>query len=67
MDLDSVIRGKLGEAYAMSLWAEDKLDEMIQLISDYAEEKYRQGYQAALADAQTVAQNVCYGEGVNLH
>ena len=61
MDLDSVIRGKLGEAYAMSPWTEDKLDEMLQLISDYADKKYRQGYQAALADAQTVAQNVSYG------
>ncbi|SDZ77093.1 hypothetical protein [Selenomonas ruminantium] len=61
MDLDSVIRGKLGEAYAMSPWTEDKLDEMLQLISDYAEEQYNKGYQAALVDAQSVAQNVSYG------
>ncbi len=61
MNLDSVIRGKLGEAYAMSPWTEDKLEEMLQLIGDYAEEQYNKGYQAALADAQSIAQNVSLG------
>ena len=61
MDLDSVIRGKLGEAYALSPWTEGKLDEMIQLINDYAEEKYQQGYLAALADVQNMVKNVSYG------
>lgn len=61
MNLDSVIRGKLGEAYAMSPWTEDKLDEMLQLIGDYAEEQYNKGDRAALADAQSIAQNVSLG------
>ena len=40
VNLDLMIRTKLGEAYAMSPWTEDKLDEMLQLIEDYAEQRY---------------------------
>ena len=60
MNLDAEIRGKLGEAYAMSPWTEERLDEMIQLIQKYAEESYAKGYQAALADAQVAAERACY-------
>ncbi len=66
VNLDLMIRTKLGEAYAMSPWTEDKLDEMLELIEDYAEQKYKEGYQKAIVDAQIVAQNVCYGiEAIN--
>ncbi|BAL83018.1 hypothetical protein SELR_13100 [Selenomonas ruminantium subsp. lactilytica TAM6421] len=66
LNLDVMIRTKLGEAYAMSPWTEDKLDEMLQLIEDYAEQRYKEGYQEAIVDAQSVAQNVSFGiEGIN--
>ena len=58
MDLQAVIRGKLGEAYAMSPWTEGRLDEIIHLIDAYANQQYKQGYQAALTDAQMAAQRV---------
>lgn len=61
MDLHAVIRGKLGEAYAMSPWTEGRLDEIIHLIDAYAHQQYEQGYQAALTDAQMAARRVSYG------
>ncbi len=67
MDLQSVIRGKLGEAYAMSPWTEDRLDELIHLIEAYARQQYNYGYQAALTDAQMAAQRVSFGLGVFPH
>ena len=42
MDLQVVIRGKLGEAYAMSSWTEGRLDELIHLIDAYARQQYEQ-------------------------
>ena len=60
-NLDAEIRGKLGETYAMSPWTEDKLEELIGLVTEYAEERYQQGYLAALADACDAAERVSYG------
>ena len=61
MNLDSMIRGKLGEICALSPWTEDSLDEMIQLIDAYAKEKYQEGYRDALEDAQTLVERVSLG------
>ena len=60
-NLDAEIRGKLGEAYAMSPWTEEKLDELIRLVMDYADERYQQGYMAALTDVCDAAERVSYG------
>ena len=51
MNLDAMIRGKLGEICALSPWTEDSLDEMLELIDAYAKEKYQEGYHDALEDA----------------
>ena len=61
VNLDLMIRTKLGEAYAMSPWTEDKLDEMLQLIEDYAEQRYNEGYKAALVEAKKLAKRVSIG------
>ncbi len=61
MDLQAVIRGKLGEAYAVSPWTEGRLDDIIHLIEAYGRQQYEQGYRAALTDAQMAAQRVSYG------
>ena len=60
-NLDSMIRGKLGEAFALSPWTKGRLEEMIHLIDAYAAQKYEEGYQAAMMDAQSLAKRVCYG------
>jgi len=61
MNLDAMIRGKLGEICALSPWTEDSLDEMLELIDAYAKEKYLEGYHDALEDAQTLVERVSLG------
>ena len=61
MDLQAVIHGKLGEAYALSPWTENRLDEIIHLVDAYAQQQYEKGYKAALTDAQMAALRVSYG------
>ncbi|WP_037355363.1 hypothetical protein [Selenomonas sp. FC4001] len=60
-NLDAEIRGKLGEAYAMSPWTQGQLEEIIHLVDTYAKQQYEQGYQTALADARMVALRVSFG------
>ena len=61
MNLDSMIRGKLGEICALSPWTENSLDEMLALIDAYAKEKYQEGYRDALDDAEMLAERVSLG------
>ena len=61
MDLQALVRGKLGEAYAMSPWTQGQLEEIIHLVDTYAKQQYEQGYQTALADARMAAQRVSFG------
>lgn len=61
MNYDSAIRGKLGEAYAMSPWTEDKLDELLELLEAYGKQQYDAGYMAALEDAQSAARRATVG------
>ena len=61
MNLDAMIRGKLGEICALSPWTEDSLDDMLALIDAYAKEKYQEGYNAALSDAEDLAERVSVG------
>ena len=61
MNLDSMIRGKLGEICALSPWTEASLDEMLELIDAYAKEKYQEGYRDALDDAEMIVERVSLG------
>ena len=61
MDLQALVRGKLGEAYAMSPWTQGRLEEIIHLVDAYAKQQYEQGYRTALADARMAATRVSFG------
>ena len=61
MDFGAMIRSKLGETCTLSPQSEDRLDEMLKLINAYAQEKYQEGYHAALADAENLAKRVTVG------